>query len=110
MKINQPFNPSAQIEAYRSNADKRPGAKSTAGPSSSMVPTTDRIVLSDRAREIHAAEQMLASVPDIRDEKVAELKAQVDEHTYRVDSHKIASGMIRGSVLNAILQYNFQGS
>ena len=105
MKINQNFNPSAQIEAYLSNVGKRSAAKPATDHSEPRSLTTDRIDLSDRAKEIYAAEKMLASVPDIRSEKVAELKAQVSSNTYHVDSRKIASGMIRESLLNAVLQY-----
>ncbi len=106
MKIDQNVNTSAQIEMYRSNVDKRRAANPASGQSEPRALATDRIVLSDRAKEIHAAEQMLASVPDVRSEKVAELKARVDNHTYHADSRNIASKMIRGSVLNAILQHN----
>jgi len=105
MKINQNVNPSAQIEAYLSNVDKKSAAKPVTDHSEPRGLTTDRIDLSDRAKEIYAAEKMLASVPDIRSEKVAELKARVRGNTYHVDSRKIASGMIRDSVLNALSLY-----
>ena len=56
---------------------------------------SDRVSLSPRARELLAARRALEAIPDVRAEKVAELKARIDDGTYRIDEEAIAAKMIR---------------
>ncbi len=54
----------------------------------------DQLALSRRADEIRAARAALAEAPEVRAERVAELKAQVEAGTYRVDPDKVAERML----------------
>jgi negative regulator of flagellin synthesis FlgM len=42
----------------------------------------------------------LESIPDVREDKVAELKEQVESGTYEIDAEKIAEKMLKDSLLN----------
>lgn len=55
---------------------------------------TDQLSLSSRAEEIKAARAALAETPEVRAERVAELKAQVQAGTYRVDPDKVAERIL----------------
>lgn len=61
----------------------------------SGAPRDDRVSLSPQAREILKAQQSLASLPDVREDKVAEIKSRIEAGDYRIDSDAIAEKMIR---------------
>jgi len=52
----------------------------------------DRAVAQQRAKDI------ALSTPDIREDRVAMLKAQINDGTYQIDSGKIADGMLREAI------------
>ena len=54
----------------------------------------DQLALSSRAEEIKAARAALAETPQVRAERVAQLKAQVQAGTYRVDPDKVAERIL----------------
>jgi negative regulator of flagellin synthesis FlgM len=55
----------------------------------------DRVVLSSEARLRGAALQTAKEAPDVRREKVDELKRQVKDGTYQPDIKKAAANLIR---------------
>ena len=59
------------------------------------VRDSDRVTFSSQARELLEARRLLAGMPDVREEKVAEVKARIDGGRYRIDSEAIAEKMIR---------------
>ena len=66
--------------------------RETAG--SAATTGADQLALSSRAEEVKAARAALAEVPEVRAERVAELKAQVQAGTYRVDPDKVAERIL----------------
>ncbi|MDY6880763.1 MAG: flagellar biosynthesis anti-sigma factor FlgM [Desulfatiglans sp.] len=62
----------------------------------------DKVVLSPKAREIQKAKMLLASVPDVREEKVQEIRQRIEEGTYKVESKKIAEKIVKESLLNEL--------
>ncbi len=59
---------------------------------------TDRVDLSDQSKEmkkIYTAQQM---APDIRTDRVNEVKKLIEENRYQVDSKKVAEKMIQESI------------
>lgn len=56
-------------------------------------PTSDpnaAVELSSEGRALMRASQIARSTPDVRADRVAELRAQVEAGTYRVNSHDLA--------------------
>lgn len=60
-----------------------------------VAPGGDRVSLSPQARELLKAQHALASLPDVREDKVAEIKKRLEAGDYRIDSDAIAGKMIR---------------
>ncbi|MFO8080185.1 MAG: flagellar biosynthesis anti-sigma factor FlgM [Armatimonadota bacterium] len=54
----------------------------------------DQLALSSRAEEIKLARAALAEAPEVRAERVAELKAQVQSGTYKVDPDRVAERIL----------------
>jgi negative regulator of flagellin synthesis FlgM len=63
------------------------------------APTGDRVEISAKAREIQTAKDMIRKLPDMDEEKVAEIKARIKAGTYKVNSRAAASKMIAESLL-----------
>lgn len=56
---------------------------------------SDQLNISNRAREFQVAMEQIKNQPDIRAEKVAAIKKQVESGTYKVDAQKIADKMMQ---------------
>ncbi len=60
------------------------------------------VQLSPEARDLAAARakahQIANDTPDIREDRVAELKAKIEKGEYKVDPEKIADGMMREAI------------
>ncbi len=54
----------------------------------------DELCISSTGKDYQAARQALASVPDIREDRVRELKAEVDAGTYHVSADSFAAKVI----------------
>ena len=87
-----------KLEAYIKNlSDKgKTGPSSKEGPEEIL--SEDKVVLSPKAREIQEAKKLLNSFPDIREEKVAHLKKQIENGTYQIKGEKIAIKMLKESL------------
>ncbi|MEZ4741294.1 MAG: flagellar biosynthesis anti-sigma factor FlgM [Bdellovibrionota bacterium] len=61
-----------------------------------------KVAVSARAQETKAlhkkAFDIAKNTPPVRAERVAELKAQIQDGTYKIDSGKIADGMLREAI------------
>jgi negative regulator of flagellin synthesis FlgM len=60
----------------------------------------EKVRLSPKVRELQAARTVAAGIPEIRKEKVAAIRAQIEAGTYRVDSEKIAGKLLAETLLN----------
>jgi flagellar biosynthesis anti-sigma factor FlgM len=69
-------------------------AVDTRGKKTEATQNTDNIRLSEKARLMQKASQVIADTPDVRDEKVQPLQEAVDQGTYGVDPQKVANSMI----------------
>jgi negative regulator of flagellin synthesis FlgM len=57
----------------------------------------DTLEISDRARELARAHEAVESAPDVRAEKVARIKQQVESGTYSVPAEELAKKLLGGS-------------
>ena len=89
MKINDQQTPHAIVKISKNAGAQTPAKKN------SVVKSGDRVSLSPQARELIKAQKALANLPDVREDKVAELKARIDAGRYPIDSDGIAAKMIR---------------
>jgi len=62
----------------------------------------DRVSLSDASRDMQTAKQAIASSPDIRLEKINEIKQAVADGRYEIDAGKVAEKMI-GSIISEMI-------
>jgi flagellar biosynthesis anti-sigma factor FlgM len=99
MKISE-IKPQAETTQYIEQAQKskQPEKNQTAQSQEVHSQQTDRVDLSDQSKEmkkIYTAQQM---APDIRTDRVNEVKKLIEENRYQVDSKTVAEKMIRESL------------
>ena len=70
-----------------------PGAR-TQGPATAAADRIDSAGVSERARELSAALRMVAETEEVRAKRVAELKAQIANGTYKPDPREVARKMV----------------
>ena len=93
----------ADIKAYTSQASRLRGKEKASGNISTLDSNEDRVLLSPMAKEIQMAKNQLQEIPDVRIEKVTEIKNQIAQGSYQVSSEKIAHRIMGESLLNELL-------
>ena len=94
------------LEAYvqKVNSGKKVGEQGEKQKSLNDVRTgEEKVQLSTRAKDIQRIKKIINTVPDIRTEKVNQLKRSIEDGTYNVKGEKVAEKMIRESLLDEIL-------
>jgi negative regulator of flagellin synthesis FlgM len=87
---------------YIQNADSARQANAAAQQASKNqhrghARAADEVTLSDSARSMAAAHEAVKAAPDIREQKVADIKQQVDSGTYQVSARVLARKMVEAS-------------
>lgn len=58
----------------------------------------DTVRLSHRSREIARAQELVQATPEVRTEKVADIKAKLSAGAYNVKAEKVAEAFIKGVI------------
>ena len=90
------------IDAYVNQVQEKDKADAASEQPEKQQAKADTVVLSDTAKAVQEAKTQLDSVPDVRKDKVAELREQIENGTYEVDSEKLAEKMITDSIINEL--------
>jgi flagellar biosynthesis anti-sigma factor FlgM len=61
----------------------------------------DAVVLSESLHEVDRAKQALAAMPDVRVDRVQDVKPRVQEGTYRIDSQAVAKRLVDTAVVES---------
>ena len=91
------------IDAYVKNVDDKQKAEEAPEKAEKKVAKTDTVELSQTAKELQEARKQLDAIPDVRMDKVEELKDQIEKGTYEGDSEEIAKKMLQESLFNDIV-------
>ncbi|MDT8311309.1 MAG: flagellar biosynthesis anti-sigma factor FlgM [Methylophaga sp.] len=67
---------------------------STAKTSTDAASAADKFSLTDDANQLQALQQMIADMPEIDKQRIADLRAAIENGEYQVDSQKLAQNMI----------------
>ena len=88
------------IDAYVNNINDKLKAENTSEKAEKNVAKTDTVNISDAAKEIQEVRKELDNIPDVRADKVEQLKNQIENGTYEIKSEEIAEKMLKDSLLN----------
>ena len=93
-------NQGIQIDAYVNQVhDKNKIDPSDTKPDKTTA-KTDTVVISDAAKRIQEIRNQLDEIPDVREDKVAELRNQIEDGTYEINADKIAEKIIKEGLIN----------
>ncbi len=85
------------LDPYQAKLEKSESAKAkdSRRGTETKGESGDRVSVSDEARLRTEAYRTALNAPEVRQEKVTALKAQVDAGEYQIDSQKVAEKLIR---------------
>lgn len=98
MEING--NQGIGIDAYVNQVQDKNTIGTSDNKPENSVKKADTVVISDAAKRVQEARNQLNDIPDVREEKVAQLRNQIQNGTYQIDADKIAGKMIKEGLLN----------
>ena len=93
-------NQGVQIDAYVNQVHDKNKVDSSENNSNKAAAKTDTVVISDAAKRIQEVRSQLDAVPDVDEEKVAQLKKEIEDGTYERSADEIAGKMIREGLIN----------
>lgn len=100
MKVNQPNSPAIQ-NASTSAASEAKKAERVVSPAVEKARAKEagdvsgaQATISTKAKDMAKAKAAVDNVPDMREERIAALKAQIASGGYKVDATKIADRMV----------------
>jgi negative regulator of flagellin synthesis FlgM len=64
----------------------------------------DTVIISDAAKRVQEARRQLDDIPDVREDKVSQLRSQIQNGTYEINADKIAGKMIKEGLFNDALK------
>ncbi len=99
MEINSNDN-TINIDAYVNKISDKQQAENISDKVEKNVAKTDTVNISDAAKEIQEVRKELDNIPDVRADKVEQLKNQIENGTYEIKSEEIAEKMLKDSLLN----------
>lgn len=78
---------------------RKSAAKKDAEASAS-VSSGDQVTVSEKAREIGRLKLDIATLPDMQTDRIEDLKRDINNGTYRVDSQLVADKFLRELIIN----------
>ncbi len=99
MKIQDVNNDGQSIRQITQGVKPLQSEKSVPSGVSSPDAGGDRVELSPESRDIKKIQEILATTPEVRTEKVAAVKKALEEGTYQVKAEDIADRMIQEMAL-----------
>jgi negative regulator of flagellin synthesis FlgM len=94
---------SKNIDQYIKNKVEKKRAEGTAGISSSSPKITDSVHISQTSADMAMAKEIIKDQPEVRVEKVDEVKREINSGSYKVDGKKVAEKIIKENILNELL-------
>ena len=94
-----PKNP-IDTEAYVNHINDKQKPDTTSDKAANQGAKTDKVEISEAAKEIQEVRKQLDNTPDVRSEKVEQLKNQIENGTYEIKSEEIAEKMLKESLFN----------
>jgi len=99
MKVTQNNSP-IKMDAYIKQIQLQHQQKDVQQSTNAQKGTVDKVQLSDQAKQIQQRSFSHGQAGDIRDEKVRQVKLDIEKGTYNVNPAKVATDMLREAFEN----------
>jgi negative regulator of flagellin synthesis FlgM len=98
MKIGNVKDTAAQVlQQYQRNVGM---GQSADKPATAAVAPEEKVDLSTKAKDLLQIKNTVSQLPEIREEKVLELRTQIEKGVYNINSGKVAEKMVGESLIN----------
>lgn len=97
-----------RIDAYNQIGKVYQTPRKSTVSKSGAVRSSDQVEISQFGKDYQIAKQAVAEAPDVRAEKVAQIKNQIDSGAYEVGAEELA-GKLTEQYTTAIFQERFSG-
>jgi len=95
--------PATSLDTYIKNIDAQKKLKQPLSqPAGVAEKEGDTVALSAEAKQIQAASKLLQSMPEIREETVANIRSQIESGTYQINPGKIAAAILKDALSDEI--------
>lgn len=91
------------LDAYTRNINEKGNIHSSDQNKEKRSLKGDSVQLSSGANKILEAKKLMGSVPDVRDQKVADIKNQIENGTYQFRTKETAFRLLRDSLLSDLM-------
>ena len=88
------------IDAYVNQVHDKNKADPSENKSDKTAAKSDTVVISDAAKRVQEARRQLDAIPDVDEDKVAQLRKEIEAGTYQRGADEIAGKMIREGLIN----------
>lgn len=95
-------NAGIQVDAYVNQVHDKNKAGPAGGKAENTAAKTNTVVISDAAKRIQEARAQLDEIPDVREDKVTELRNQIQNGTYQINAEKTAEKLLKEHLGNTI--------
>lgn len=96
---NQPI----QLNAYIRQAQQQKQTNDSKAIAGGRSMTTDQVEISDQAKRVQEAVLQAQDGSDIRQDKVQEIKMEVEKGTYKVAGTQVATDMLNETIENNLI-------
>lgn len=102
MKVSD-INPKNLLQNVDPTLSSNPQEKNPKSEEVGIKPDSkDRVELSSHSRELQKVYEVLQATPEVRSERVSELKKLIEEGRYHVESDVLAEKILKESLLDLI--------
>lgn len=102
MKVSDQNAP-IQLDAYIRQAQQKKQPDDVKASAAQKPGAADKVELSEQAKQIQQATQSVNSGSDVREDKVQEIKMEVEKGTYKVSGARVASAMLNETIENNVI-------
>ena len=96
-RINQRQNDPSVTSQLAARRAERAAQETAKADTERVRPTSDSVEISDRCRELARARRAVDEAPEVRADKVADIKKRIEDGTYSVSPQMLARKLMEGS-------------
>ena len=79
------------------------GATPVSRTGSEQPTERDRVEISARGKESQSLLQLVAALPEVRSDRVNEIRQRIETGHYRVNDRQVAANLVRTALMDAVL-------
>ena len=91
------------LEVYNKRAQEIEGVDQSIQQGQKKASATESVNLSHTARDIQKIREIIEATPEIRTDKVGQLKREIEAGSYSVKADKVAERMLRESLIDIFI-------